>query len=365
MPNRLAIVRFSRRRWWLAATAAACLALLWIALRVVQGGKIQPGLLSRQADQTPNRPLGTVTRERITLRHEVVGSVQSRMPVEAASRVAARVTEVKVRAGDRVGRGQVLVALDAAELRAKVAQAEGELAAARAELARATADHQRFAALFSRGSVTAHERDAAEAAYRSAAGRAAQAAAAVSAARAALVYTVVRSPVEGVVVERLVEPGDMALVGKPLVRLYDNNALRVELAVPEDLARYLAVGTPLDVRVDAARAVYHAQVSEIVPAADPASRSFLVRAPLAGRGHLRPGMFARASFAAGSQTLLTVPRAAVERIGQLDTVRVDADGTIQTRMVSLGRGLGARVEVLAGLHEGDRVILDHTQAAVR
>lgn len=350
--------RIGRR---LVAVAVLGLALLWLAMRIIRGGEIQPGLLSQRVDQLPNQPLGTVLSEQVVLHREVIGSVQARVPVEAASRVAARVTEVKVRAGDRVTAGQTLVALDASDLRAQVAQAEGEAAAARAELARAAADHQRFAALFARGSVTAHERDAAEAAYRGAAGKAAQAGAAVAAARAALAYAIVRSPVNGVVVERLVEPGDMALPGKPLVRLYDESALRVELEVPEEVARGIRVGMP--VTVSAADDSYQTHVSEIVPAADPSSRSFLVRAALPAGGHLRPGMFARASFAAGRQTLLTVPRAAVTQVGQLDTVRVYADGRIETRMVSLGRGLGAQVEVLAGLRAGERVILDHADHA--
>jgi hypothetical protein len=147
------------------------------------------------------------------------------------------------------------------------------------------------------------------------------------------------------------------------VRLYDANALRVELQVPEDLARDIAPATPLQVRVDATGATYSTQVSEIVPASDPASRIFLVRAPLPSGGHLQPGMFARATFAAGSETVLTIPSAAVMQIGQLATVRVYSQGTIQTRMVSLGRPFGDRVEVLAGVRPGERVILDRVVTA--
>src|ERR1019366_3277833 len=179
--------------------------------------------------------------------------------VEAASRVSARVIEITVRAGDRVKRDQVIITLDAHDLGAQVAQAQGQLAAAQGELSRATADDKRFSALFARGSVTASEHDAAEAAYRGAAGRVAQAQAAVAAARAGLEYATVRAPADGVVVERLAEPGDMAMPGQPLVRLYDANALRVELQVPENLARNLATATPLDVTVAAAGAVYHTQ----------------------------------------------------------------------------------------------------------
>jgi RND family efflux transporter MFP subunit len=254
--------------------------------------------------------------------------------------------------------GQVIVRLDASDLNAQTAQAQGELAAAQAELARATADEKRYSALFTRGSVTASERDAAEAAYRGAAGKVAQARAAVTAARAGSEYATVRSPVNGVVVERLVEPGDMAMPGKPLVRLYDENALRVELVVPEELGRNIETATPLDVHVGASGGVYHTQVSEIVPAADPASRSFVVRAALPSGQHLQPGMFARATLTVGSQAALTLPRNAIREIGQLQTVRVVSGRMIQTRMVSLGRSFGDRVEVLAGLHQGEHVILD-------
>lgn len=365
MADQLTQRRDARPKWLLPAAAVIAVALLWIAARMFAGGRIEPGLLAQKADQIPNRPLAQARVERVPIRYEVIGSIQSRVPVLAASRVAARVTEVAVRAGDHVGAGAVLVRLDAADLKAQVAQARGELAAAQAELNRASADEKRFAALFTRGSVTASEHDAAQAAYRGAAGKVAQAQGAVAAARAGSEYATVRAPASGVVVERLVEPGDMAMPGKPLVRLFDENALRVELLVPEDLARSVETGTPLEVHIDAIGALYHTQVGEIVPATDPASRSFVIRAALPSGQHLRPGMFARATLTVGSEATLTLPRSAITEIGQLQTVRVVAGGIIQTRMVSLGRNFGERVEVLAGLHAGEQVLRDGTGTAIR
>ncbi len=354
-----------RRRWITIVAVASGLILVWLAIRLIEGRKIEPGLLNESIDQTGNRPLGAVQTETLPIRREVIGSVQSRVPIEAESRVAERITEVRVHTGERVKQGQLMVMLDGSELIAQVAQAQGQLAAAQGELSRATADEKRFSALFARGSVTASERDAAEAAYRGAAGRVAQAQAMVAGARAGLEYARIRSPVDGVVVERLAEPGDMAMPGKPLVRLYDESALRVELEVPEDLARHIEPGTPVDVTVDANGAVYRSQLSEIVPAADSASRSFLVRAPLPSGRHLRPGMFARATFTVGNQTVLTVPRDAIEEVGQLDTVRIISSGRIETQMVSLGRRFGDRIEVLSGLRAGQRLILDRQGAESR
>jgi len=354
--------RHVRSKWVSLIAAAIVFGLLWLAVRMIWSGRIEPGLLSQSATQIPNGPLGVVLSEKLPVRREVIGSIQSRVPIEAASRSAARVIEIKVRAGDRVKRGQVIAKLDASEPQAQVAQAQGQLAAAQAELRRATADEQRFSALFARGSVTASEHDAAEAAYRGAAGRAAQAQAAVAAARAGLEYATVRAPVDGVVVERLAEPGDMAMPGKPLARLYDENALRVELEVPDDLARKIEPGTPLEVTVASTDAVYNTQVSEIVPASDPASRSFLVRASLPSGRNLKPGMFARATFTVGSESVITAPRDAIEEVGQLATARVLSEGRIETQMVSLGRRFGDRVEILAGLRAGQRVMLDRRGA---
>lgn len=350
------LVRASPRR--ALAIVAAIVLIAFAALYLLGAGKIRPGLLPRSQALAPNEPFGVVTLRRVPQSRQVIGSVQSRIPVDAASRVMAAVSEVRVRAGQRVRRGQVLVVLDSADLKAHVARAEGELAAARAELARTAADQERFSALFSRGSVTKREMESAQAAYRTANASVAQANAAVAAARAALKYATVVSPVDGIVAERSVEPGDIALPGKPLVRLYDENALRVELHVPEALAERVRLGTPLAVWIDATGQRVTTAVNEVVPEADPSSRSFLVRAPLPSGHGLRPGMFARASFTAGSENILTVPRAAVASVGQLDTVRVISRGAVEMREVSVGRTLGDRVEVLAGLRAGDKVVLD-------
>lgn len=344
----------------LALAALAGLAAIWVAARWLWGGQIEPGLIARSAAPAPRLPLGEATRATVPIRHEVIGTIQSRFPVDAASRIAARVITVNVHAGERVRAGQTLVTLEAADLRAALAQAEGQLAAATGELARASADERRYAALYPRGSVTASERDTAVAADRAAAGHAQQARAAVAQARAALAYATVRAPAAGVVIQRMVERGDMTMPGRPLVRLYDASAMRVQLEIPEDLARRIAPGAPLTVTVDAIGATFSTRVSEIVPAADPRSRTFLVRAPLPAGPNLRPGMFARATFAAGVETIITAPRAAITRVGQLSTVRVYARGATVTRMVSLGRPLGDRIEVLAGLKPGERVLLENS-----
>ncbi len=345
----------SRRAiYWIGAACAAVLAAIWL----LGAGKIEPGLLAPQHRGDSALPVAAVKAEVVPVTREFVGTIQSRSLVDAGSRVTATVAEVRVRAGSRVKPGDVMVVLDSADLRARLRESQGALAAARADLLRAAADHTRFKALYEKGSVTAREFEAAQAAYDAARGRSDQAQASVAAAQAALAYGVVRSPVVGVVAQRMVEPGDMAVAGKPLVRLYDTSALRVEVEVPELLARHVSLGSHIDVRVDATGANFKTDVNEIVPMADAASRTIAVRAPVPSDLGLKPGMFARASLAIGSERVITVPAAAVADVGQLQTVRVVRDGAVLLRQVSLGQRFGDRFQVLAGLNPGDQVLVE-------
>jgi membrane fusion protein (multidrug efflux system) len=331
--------------------------LVLLAGYFLSGQRIGPGLIATGAQTVANAQIAVVQLESALTRREVVGQIESRVPIEVASRVAATIKEITVRAGDAVRQGQVLARLDSADLEAQVRQAQGRLAAAQAEYARASADEKRFRSLLALGSATPHEFDRVEAAYRATAAAVSQSEAGVAGARAALKYTEVRSPIAGIVQERLAEPGDLAMPGRPLVKLYSEKELRVSLQMPEALGRHVRVGTPLVIRVDAVGVEVSAAVSEIVPAADPSTRSFVVRANLpSGRG-LRPGMFARATFVTGHEDILTIPRAAISEVGQLTTVRVVSQGGVELRQVALGRTFGNRVEILAGLNPGERVLV--------
>lgn len=353
--------RPSRSTWlWLGGL----LALVIVALLLFRRPKIGPGLIGGPSMAPAHLQTAPVRALSVPIERTVVGSVQATVPITAASRVSARVIAVNASAGQRVRRGQILVELDAADLSAQVTRAQGALAAARAELTRASADRTRFSALLKRGSVTTSEYDNAEAAYGSALGTLAQAQAAVRGARAALGYSTVRAPSDAIVLARMVEPGDIAMPGQPLVRLYDERALRVELDVPEDLAPAVHLGTGLIVTVSVGDTPTQIQtaVNQIVPAADAASRSFLVRAPLPPHSDLRPGMFARATLEQGKEQILAIPQDAVRYVGQIATVQVLAEGGLQMRQVALGRTLGDQVEVLAGLNSGERVLAQPNQA---
>jgi len=160
--------------------------------------------------------------------------------------------------------------------------------------------------------------------------------------------------------DRLAEPGDIARPGVPLLVLYDPGSLRLEVPVMENLAVKLKIGDKLTVHIDALDRDVEATVDEIVPQAEAASRSFLVKMALPRSEGLYEGMFGRLRIPAGRRRHLCLPTAAIQQVGQLQFVDVvQSDGkTLERRLVTTGRlGMPGRIEVLSGVEAGDRVLL--------
>ncbi len=321
--------------------------------------------------------------------YEAGGVVRARQVAVVSSRVVAAVVEVRVKAGDRVTRGQVLIQLDAREVGAQATRASASatgmrlsLEAAQAErrsaesavvLARAT--HNRVKGLLEKNSATAQELDQAVAALAGAEARLSGATARVAEVDAGLAaakageevasvsasYAVLTAPFDGLVSNRQVDPGSMAAPGVPLVTIEDTSAYRLEVPVDESRAHLVAPGTAAEVRIDRGHAEDDgwapANVAEVA-GVDPALHSFVVKLDLPKSAGLRSGVFGRARVRGPSERVLAVPAAAVVRRGQLTLAFVvDAEGTARLRMLSPGRESQGRIEVLAGLKEGDRVVL--------
>jgi len=132
----------------------------------------------------------------------------------------------------------------------------------------------------------------------------------------------------------------------------------VEAWVRESLALKLSEEQGLTVRIPALERELQARIEEIVPAADPGSRSFRIKAILNGEPGLLPGMYARIGIPAGERDLLLVPTAYLARVGQLDVAWVQAEAGPQRRFVRLGEERGdGLVQVISGLEAGDAVLL--------
>jgi RND family efflux transporter MFP subunit len=273
------------------------------------------------------------------------GTVRAEQAAVLMARIQGVVERIAATPGARVEAGAVLAEIDARELAAARDQAKAQAALAAADFARARR-------LNEQGTASPAEFDAAQA-------RAAASAAAAAQAEVMLSYTRITAPFAGVVVRRHAEVGDLLAPGRAVVELEDPATLRLAVEVPETLAARLAPGATFAVQVPAAAFAGEAPVVEVVPAADPVTRSVLVKLALpAGTAGLRSGQFGRVGVPVAEGRVLAVPAAAVVRRGQLDAVFVVADGVARLRLVRLGASLGDAVAVRAGLSAGELVAVD-------
>jgi len=303
---------------------------------------------------------------------EAVGTVRAAQTSSLASQMMGNIVEIRVREGDRVQRGQVLAVIDDSQPRATLDRAaaadvaaQQQLVAAESDLSLAESTLKRYQTLYDRKSVSPQEYDEVKARQQSAQSRRdvakadqTQAKAAIAQARASLDYSRIRAPFDGVVTEKRADTGTLASPGVPIFTVEDVRRYRLEATINESDLRYLRTGKPVPVVIDAlGNAEVRGKVAQIVPAADSASRSFLVKIDLPEDARLRSGLFGRAQFSRGERQSLLVPRTAVIERGQLQGVFVlDQNQVAALRYVTLGKSSGDNVEVLAGLQTSERVV---------
>ena len=293
------------------------------------------------SDPGPRVQVSVARVERLTTPRtiEVPGTVRPVDRATLAAKVMGTVDRVTITLGQRVARGDVLLTISAAEIEARVAQAE-------ARLEQVTRDYEREKGLLADGAST-------DAAVRSLESEQRAARAGVSEARTMLSYTQITAPFDGVIAARFVNEGDLATPGFRLLEIEGLGRLRVETEVPESLGA-IEPGTPVEVRVAGSELL--GTLAEISAAADAQSRTVFAKIDLPAGAQVRSGQFARARFPAGEGEILAVPASAISTLGQMERVFVVHDGRVSLRLVRTGARRADHVEVLAGLAVGDPVV---------
>ena len=355
----------------------------------------------------PERPvvsatLAAVEMASVSTPYEAVGTVRPKTASTIQSKATGNILVMRVNTGDVVEAGQTLVEIDdreaAAQLRASesaLRQAQESLqemeksvqaamhakAAADADHALATTTYERVKGLADKQAVSRQVLDEAGAKYKSAAAQAAQAGETVASlearrgeaqarieqaraqlenAQAFLSHTKVTAPFAGLVTKKWVDVGDMAAPGAPLLEMEDVRQYRLEAVVDEVLVQQIHQGDRVPVTLDAiSGAPLDGTVAELVPSADPSSRTFLVKIDLPPTPGIKSGMFGRAAFTAGQKQSLAIPASAVFERGQLAGVYVVGENNVASlRLVTVGKRRGDRLEVLGGLDPGERIVVE-------
>ena len=319
-----------------------------------------------------NVPVLAVQRTNVPDLLEAVGTVRAVQTSDAASQIMGNIVEIRAHEGDHVKRGQVLAIIDDSQPRATVDRttaadlaAQQQAVGADSDLALAESTLKRYQNLYEKKSVSPQEFDEVKARQQAALARRdmakageAQAQAALSQARTSLDYTRIQAPFDGVVTEKKADSGTLASPGMSIFTVEDVRRYRLEATVNENDLRYVRTGGQVSVVIDALdNAGLKGKVVQIVPAADAASRTFLVKIDLPSDTHLRSGLFGRAQFSRGQRQALLIPCSAVVERGQLQGIYVlDQNKIASLRYITLGKPSGGDVEVLAGLQDGERLV---------
>lgn len=276
---------------------------------------------------------------------DVVGTVRAKLRSVLEAKVSGKIEQLLVVPGQMVKAAETLATIDAREVQARYDQAV-------AVRQQADADLKRLTSLFEQKILSQAEFDSAQA-------RARIAVASVAEAETMLGYTKVTAPFAGVITRKHADVGDLASPGKPLLEMEDSTVLRLEADVPEAVVGKLKLGDQLPVRIAALEKELTGVVSEISPAADPNSRTFLVKLDLPGTSGLRAGQFGRVAMPVGETTALRVPAAAVFERGQMEFVFVATEGKAQLRIIKTGKRLGNEIEAVSGVSAGEKVVIEN------
>jgi len=303
----------------------------------------------------------TAIAEKVSLpdRLTLYGTVTADRSAAVSSRVMANVVSVPARVGQSVAAGEVLVEIDPQTARGQEAQARGALAQARAALSLAERNYERYQSLAASGSASPLELDMARMQYEQAKGAVQQGEGAVDAASSVARESRVTAPFAGRVASRLVEAGDLAAPGRPLVTIESATGRRLVVQVPAGTVATsgLKTGQKLPVRIDGAGADLAGTVVEMSPGADAASHTYTATLELSG-APVATGLTGHATLDAAPHPSVLVPESAVLASGGVSLVALKDDaGKARTRAVTTGAASGGKVEILSGLSGGEAVLV--------
>ena len=350
--------------------------------------KIKPG-------NTKQETTGKITAELETARetshpfiYEAVGTITAGTSTIISCKVFGNIKKIHVHEGSAVKKGDLLAEIDDSQAAARLKKAMAGLSEAKKALAAAKSSKdaaktmsdfafttfKRYQKLLKENSVSPQEFDnikskyhrakaalsGAQAMIEAALSRINQAKADVTAAEIYRKDTLVKAPYSGRIKEKFMDQGNLASPGVPLFSMETSRKFKVEFSIPEGHVDRIYLNQSLTVKIPSMQNLsVRGIVDRIDPAADPATRSFNIRVTLPDAMQFRSGVFARIMIPAGIFKMILVPETALIHHGQLTGFfLVDDKNTAHFRLVRTGRKIKGLVEIISGIHPGDRYIVN-------
>ena len=292
----------------------------------------------------------------------VSGKIQSEKSAALSTRMMGFVTNTPVNVGDKVSKGQLLIAINNSDLQAKKAQVNASILEATAAFKNAEKDYNRFKNLFADKSASQKEFDDITAHYQMAKARLEAANQMKNEINSQFAYTNITAPFGGVITAKMIEKGDMANPGQPLISIETTGNFEVIAMVPESEISSIKQGISVDVTIKSINKTVKGIVKEVSSSSKNTGGQYLVKIGLdKSTAPILSGMFATIQLPieknSTSQSTL-IPMDVIVSNGQLSGVyTVSQSNTAILRWLTLGKTYGNQVEVLSGLNSDESYIV--------
>jgi RND family efflux transporter MFP subunit len=341
--------------------------------------KLAPGIVKQNVSNSKTfQNTLDLKKEKIMATYEAVGTVRPLTKTSVEAQISAQILKVMGTPGTQVKKGDILIYLDARNEQTQLEKAKEGLAfsrnnfkqavkfqdAAKADMDQAKAEFSRTKKLFESGVIASQQFEIDKAAFLKTKAMSERAKEMVLAAKTGirqaeqviteaeiiLGYSIIKAPASGVIIDRKADPGDLAVPGKSLLVLQTSGSLRLEASVREGMISKVRQGETYDVSIATIGKIVPSVIEEIVPYADPDTRTFLVKTTLPKVPGLYPGMFGRLLIPVEEREVILIPQNALLIIGQLELVYIkDSEGNWKSIYIKTGKRFGKNIEVLSGL----------------
>ncbi len=339
----------------------------FVSITCILGVTACSGGTKKESASTTAPVTVTVTTVSTGMQQDILasGQVEAVQTAGISTRVMGRITNIYVKVGDRVNKGQILATISDEDIRAKRAQATAMIAEAGAAFTLAQKDLDRFTNLYKQQSATAKELDNVTLQYNAARARVDAAKEMRNEIDAMLSYSSLTAPFSGVVTQKLAETGNIANPGIPLLTIEQNGVLQVSATVSESDISHIRTGQAVMMTIKSTGENIQGKIIQINPSAQFTGGQYLVKIglPVTTAGTLYAGMFvgvhitSTAARAEKGDEEITIPVAAVVHRDELTGVyTVSSGNTALLRWIRLGKSYGDKVEVLSGLSAGEQFI---------
>lgn len=341
--------------------SAALLLTALIAVSSCSGKKEKAGLVKEQPVAVTLAAVSAANTQAIL----ASGQVEAVQTAAISTRMMGRITQVFVKAGDKVRKGQLLVTISDEDMKAKRAQAGAVIAEAEAAYAAAQKDYERFNNLFKEQSATAKELDNVTLQYNAARERVNAAKQMRNEVNAMLAYSSLTAPFAGVVTQKLAETGGIASPGMPLLTIEQNGILQVSAAVAESDISQLKLGDIANLQIKSTGKTIQGKIIQLNPSSQFTGGQYIVKISIAeaDKEGLYAGMFVsvniplKENVKPANADIVLVPVSAIVNREELTGIyTVSNNNTALLRWIRLGKNYGDKVEVLSGLSKEEQFI---------